>query len=425
MKPNTKKSNFPDLEITYKIIAELIGYKSISELLNAIISQVRMHLKVDIISIMLIDEKTNTMSIKAAYGLEKRIVEGVHIKQDEGIAGWVMRNQQPLLVKDIKDDERFSPSPFAFHYHAPSLICVPLIVSGTFIGVMNVNNKEDGKALSEDDLHFCTILASFAALSFEKIRLFNEFKEEAARYEQTNQDLIKVNNQLIAFDKRRTRFISAIAHELNTPLTAIKGFGEMLARPELPETKMKTFISMINSEINRLIALTSSLLDISRYYNNKVTINKSQFKVKEFFQKVTGMLHSQAAEKNITFFIDLVDQEIMIYADYDKMMQVMINLITNSIKYAKDGVIVLAAWKENSRSVCLSVRDQGIGIPSDDIPNIFEEFYRIQIHQELGIKGTGLGLSLVKSIIDAHNGKIDVTSKVNDGTCFTITLNAE
>jgi len=413
-----------ELAIIYQIIEEMIIVKGVDEILGGIIDQAQQFLNVEIVSIMLLDQDSETMSIRAAVGLDRRIIEQTTVKKGEGIAGWVLEHQEPLLVNDITKDKRFSPSSYSVQYKTTSLICVPIFLKNKFIGILNVNNKINCTYLTDGDLNFCKILATLSALALENARLFQEVDEKAAHLQQVNENLREVNKKLVTMDQRRTRFLSAIAHELNTPLTSIKGSAEMLERIGILPDKFKSFLQLISSEINRLIDLTSGLLDISRLYSKKVNVNKTRVRVHSLFEKINSMLEFQAQEKGVMLSFDLIDQELQLYVDPDKFFQVMFNLAHNAIKYSDKGTVVLTAWHDKSDYVYISVKDQGLGIPGDDLPHVFEEFYRVPTHQNLGKKGTGLGLALVKSIIDAHKGTIKVESEQNKGTCFTIQLSS-
>ncbi len=235
--------------------------------------------------------------------------------------------------------------------------------------------------------------------------------------------VVKNITENVKLDNMRKEFVATVSHELRTPLTSIRGYSETIADGEnLTEEEIKRFATVINDEAKRLGRLVGDLLQLSRFDNNKVSWKKMMFDIEELSEKVIEKMQILAQEKSHTLRIFKGIGIPNVYADKDAIEQVLVNIITNSIKYTQDGGrIELYLNVVNSR-VYIKIVDNGIGIPEEDLDRIFERFYRVDKARSRQMGGTGLGLSIVKEIIDGNNGTISIRSKVGKGTEVAISL---
>lgn len=225
--------------------------------------------------------------------------------------------------------------------------------------------------------------------------------------------------------ERQADFVANASHELATPLTAIKGFAETLldGAIEDPSLSLK-FVTIIHDEAERMQRLINELLQVaklnSQEYRQQIKLEPTD--LIPLLHKTQQDLSAQADEKKITVNIDVPSEPIIVMANSDWLKQILINLLDNSIKYTlPTGLITLRCYQEN-QEVFLTIKDSGIGIPSSDLPLIFDRFYRVDKARTRSAGGTGLGLAIVKFIVEMHGGQITVQSTVNKGTTFTITL---
>ena len=223
-------------------------------------------------------------------------------------------------------------------------------------------------------------------------------------------------------ENMRKEFVANVSHELRTPLTSIKGYSETIMDGRLTEAEIKKFTKVINTEANRMERLVSDLLQLSRFDNKKVNLKKTMFYLPELAQAVCEKLKYVAREKYHSLECIVLNDTPRVFADKDSIDQVMVNIITNSIKYTKEhGEIKVYVGSING-SVYFKVVDNGIGIPEADLSRIFERFYRVDKARSRSMGGTGLGLAIVKEIVDANNGTIDIKSEVDKGTEVLVTL---
>ncbi|PKL77324.1 MAG: PAS domain-containing sensor histidine kinase [Candidatus Melainabacteria bacterium HGW-Melainabacteria-1] len=216
-------------------------------------------------------------------------------------------------------------------------------------------------------------------------------------------------------------FITNVSHELRTPLTSIKMAAESLQMGAIANEKFKErFLSNIQREADRLTRLVNELIVLSNVHEAKTALHLSNFELAELLEDVVSTMLPHAKVNDIGLVSDFDAQLPLMSADRDRLLQVLINLVDNAIKCNRpNGTVTLAAHSDGQQ-VTLKVTDTGIGIPSIDLPRIFDRFFRVDKARSRVTGGTGLGLSIVKDIIEAHGGTIAVDSTVNVGTTFTM-----
>ena len=228
--------------------------------------------------------------------------------------------------------------------------------------------------------------------------------------------------RLLQLDEMKSEFVSNVSHELRTPLSIIKSYVEAIldqVDPEDYETQ-REFLNVVNEETDRLSGLVNDLLDISRIESGKFEISLTPVSLPEIIQSVIDNLKS---ENQLHKIITNIPSGLKpVSADKDKMTQVFINLINNAIKFSPEGGEIEIQIIIMEKMILCIVKDQGIGIPEESIPRVFEKFYRVDNSDTYEIPGTGLGLPIVKHIINSHGGEVTVKSKLNKGTEFILSL---
>lgn len=226
----------------------------------------------------------------------------------------------------------------------------------------------------------------------------------------------------VRLDNMRKEFVANVSHELKTPLTSIKGYSETIANGDLTYEEIVRFSKVINQEANRMGRLVTDLLQLSKFDYNKVNLKKMMFPLDEMTKNVCEKMQFTAREKNHNLECVVTVVPPSVYADRDSIEQVIVNIISNSIKYTPEGGEIKVYVGSINNNAYIKVIDNGIGIPAKDLDRIFERFYRVDKARSRKMGGTGLGLSIVKEIIDANNGTIDIRSEVNKGTEVIVTL---
>jgi two-component system sensor histidine kinase VicK len=226
----------------------------------------------------------------------------------------------------------------------------------------------------------------------------------------------------VKLDNLRKEFVSNVSHELKTPLTSIKGYSETIMNGDLTYEEIKRFSKVINQEANRMGRLVSDLLQLSRFDYKKVSWKKMMFSLDELALGVCEKMRFQAEQKKHKLECIVSNKSAQVYADRDAIERVIINIVSNSIKYTPDGGLITVYVGSVNSNAYFKVVDNGIGIPAKDLDRIFERFYRVDKARSRKAGGTGLGLSIVKEMIEGNNGTIDIRSEVNKGTEVIVTL---
>ncbi|QSS99206.1 PAS domain-containing protein [Pontibacillus sp. ALD_SL1] len=228
--------------------------------------------------------------------------------------------------------------------------------------------------------------------------------------------------ELKNLEQMRKDFVANVSHELKTPITSIRGFSETLLDGAMADEGLREqFITIILNESERLQSLIHDLLELSKLEKEEFTLNIEHISVPSLVKDIIPIVEQQANQKGIGLE-QTIDTEGYIDGDSARLKQVVINLVTNAINYTPSGGTIKLELKNQKDSFMISVTDSGIGIPKEDVPRIFERFYRVDKARSRNSGGTGLGLAIVKHIVEAHGGSIDVESEYQQGTAFHITL---
>ena len=238
--------------------------------------------------------------------------------------------------------------------------------------------------------------------------------------EKTNRELIVTQNELMESNIAKSEFLGITSHELRTPLTTLLGYSELLLTRDLTEKQKKEFLSFINEESIHLSKIVDDLLDISRIGSQKdFGFVKKPVNLADILLKNTNFY--SGVETGNRIIVNTEENLPLVSADKERIDQIVKNILDNAIKYSPDGDIVCKTFARDDM-VWISVQDHGIGISKQDIPYIFDKFFRVKRKKTAKIVGTGLGMSIVKHIVEFHNGKIDIESEPGKGTTIVFGL---
>jgi len=226
-----------------------------------------------------------------------------------------------------------------------------------------------------------------------------------------------------AAQKRNAEFVSAVSHEMKTPLASIKAYVEMLADGDAEdEQTQEEFLDVINTQADRLKRLIDNLLNLARIEAGVVQVNKENTSLNEVLEEAFHVVEPSAVAKSIELVSDLSQLYLRVYVDRDMMLQAAINLLSNAIKYTAEGGRVVIRSRLADKQVRFEVEDSGVGLSEEDCDKVFDKFYRVKKDSQMA-PGTGLGLPLAKHIVtDVHQGQLTVTSELGVGSTFSITL---
>jgi len=335
---------------------------------------------------------------------------------DRGIVGRVMRTKQPVLVSDVTQD----PDYVSVISETRSQLTAPILRENRVMGVISVESSELA-AFDEDDLIFLTRLADHAAIAIENARLYSDLKRA---------------------NEAKSEFVSIVSHELKTPMTSIKGYADLLFKGtvgEISEMQQK-FLQIIRSNVDRMNALVSDLLDISRIESGRLKLHIQAIPIKAVVDEVVQTMEERIKAKELALTVRVPEGLPPVRADEGRLIQVVTNLMSNAYRYTLPGgkisvkATVGAAGpppgeakpvppgKKRLRYLCLSVSDTGIGISPKDQARMFDKFFRGDDPVVRETPGTGLGLSIAKSIVELHDGQMWFQSEPGQGSTFSFTV---
>jgi signal transduction histidine kinase len=375
-----------------EIARDLASTLDLESLLNKIVLVAADLTDAEEASILLYDHKNNELRFAAASNVDENPELKHLVVPQDSIAGWTALHQEPVFVPDVHEDNRFSDLvEKAIEFKTNSIIAVPLITRNQLIGVLEVINKRQN-LFSSDDLELLQTLSAQAAVAIQNSRLFEQ-----------------------------SDLISDLVHELRTPLSSIGTIAYLLKQDNLSQPRKLELIDTIQSETTRLNNMVTSFLDVVRMEAGMIQFELEVFDFNELLKDCLFMMLPAANDNNITVLYHIPDQPIKIEADKEKIKQVLINLISNAIKYNRKNGKIWIKYNIVKKQFEFHIKDNGIGIDEEEKQKLFSKFFRSKF-VENNISGTGLGLSICKQIIDNHNGNIWMQSEKSKGSIFSFSL---
>lgn len=340
-------------------------------------------------SILLLDNKTGELHFAAATG-QVHIQDNMVVPLEGSIAGWIVRNGRPLNLADVQADERhYQGIDVATQSVTRSLLGVPLLTREKVIGALEVINKQGGVPYTEQDTALLQALASQAAVAIENARLFQQ-----------------------------SDLIAEIMHELKTPMMAITASTELLTYDQIRGEQRQELVRTIQQEVQRLARMTQDYLELARIESGRFNLAHEPV---DLVQVIRDVIHIQRPQANMRHIALNYEGELTyppILGDADRLKQVLLNLVSNAIKYNREGGSITVQLGCYDGELCLKVSDTGEGIAPQHLERLFHRFYRVP-GSESKSEGSGLGLSIAQRIVEAHGGRITVESTMGAGTTFS------
>lgn len=340
-------------------------------------------------SIMLVEPNGTELRFVAS-STNSAALENLLVPIHESLAGWVVTQNESIVIDDAQNDSRHhKQSSQVAGVDIKDLMVVPLRDRGKVIGVLEAFNKEGDNKYTKYDQAVAQALASQAAVSIVNARLFSQ-----------------------------SDAIAETMHELKTPLMAMTAATEMLEMDSLTDVQRAHVLKTLKRETRRLTRMTQDFLTLSRLDSGRFPLDLAEINPIELAQATMDTLEAQAENKGVEMsLVTANNQASNIMGDVSRLQQVLINLISNAIKFNRPGGKVAVRVIDKDDKVWISVLDTGRGIDPIDIEQLFERFYRVSHGNEI-TEGTGLGLSIAKKLVEAHDGRIEVESQLGKGSAF-------
>ncbi|MEJ2740067.1 MAG: GAF domain-containing sensor histidine kinase [Dehalococcoidia bacterium] len=399
--------------ILYGISQKLNSNVAPDEVLNTIVETICEVAAAKGASLLLLTPDKQQLIHIIDYGLSENYVKKGPLKIDAGSK--LPLQGTPVQIPDITSDPRSQYREESIKEGVVSILSLPLMCRGEVIGIARIYTAEKRK-FSLQEIDFYGALANLGAIALERARLF----------ESTDRDLATciVDRSNLEEEKRKfLEFISIAAHDLKAPLSAIQSFLAVMISGYVGELneKQKHMMERSSQRINELLQLISDLLDIPRIEMGQLVSEMEKLSMHEVVQSFAEEGQSLAGQKDVAFSINVPSDLPAISGSLPRLKQVITNLFNNALCNTDNGVITINAF-EKGNDIVVEVLDTGCGIPADELPKIFEDFFRTSNTES---KGTGLGLSISKRIISAHGGYIWVESpcaETGSGSKFCFSL---
>jgi signal transduction histidine kinase len=251
-----------------------------------------------------------------------------------------------------------------------------------------------------------------------KVSLHTDRKDELGELASS---IMKLSNDLERLKNDRNEFLASVSHELRTPLTYIKGYADIINKQDISIHERKEYLDIIREETNQLTVLIRNLFELAKMDENRFIINRRKVELRKLIQTVEELIRPGLEERNIRFSV-ICPENIIANIDPERIQQVLLNILDNAIKHTSPGKTISIRVIQNEMEIKITIEDEGEGIPKEDLPYLFDRLYRVEKSRSRESGGTGLGLAIAKEIIESHEGRIEIQSKIGKGTSVNIFL---
>lgn len=357
-------------------------------------------------SVMLLDEDKTNLEVVSYRGPVVEPIIAARKAIGEGIAGTVALRRKPMLIQgDVIDDDLAEDAHPERGIH--SSMCVPLLRRDELLGVLNLNETEGKRTFTEHDLEALGLFAEHAAIAIGNAALFEQEREAVLRVEE--------------LDRLKSDFVATVSHELKTPLTAIIGSATTLSKrgSRMTADQQATFVEMIERQGQRLLRLVQDILTTAHIESGMPKLRRELVDLRAGAEVIIEDLRHTYPSREVTLTTD--PERPQVWGDLGALQQILTNLVENALKYSEEGAVDVTL-SESRTETLIRVRDFGRGITTEQLDTIFDRFRQVDQSDTRGHGGVGLGLYIVKSLVEAHNGDIEVDSEPGRGTTFTVRL---
>jgi len=390
----------------YEIAAVVNSARTPESVLGVIARAVSQTLNAKGCSLMLLSPDRKVLVHTAAYGLSDWYVGKGPVSADKSISEALQG--KPVAILDAREDDRIQYKAQAKQEGIVSMLSAPIFLKGEVIGVIRVYTAER-HYFTKSELYFVQAVANLGAIALDRARELTQCLTQVDRLEEERQ--------------RFVRFLSVVAHDLQSPLVATQSILSYIKDGYTGEVTegQKDLLQRGIRRIDELLVLVTDLLDIPRIEAGQLRYEMHEISLNGVIKQALVGMDSLARQKGLELRVELPVDSPKVYGSSRRLQQVVSNLVSNAINYTREGMVIVRVRDYND-DVAVEVLDTGIGIPPDELPRLFTDFFR---GSNVKRAGTGLGLSISKRIIDAHGGKIwaeSPCSETGQGSKFTFTL---
>jgi signal transduction histidine kinase/CheY-like chemotaxis protein len=420
------KQRATELSTVNSISKALASQLNPDELIELVGNQMKDLFRANIVYLALLNQKTRIIHFPYQFGDNMS-----PIKLGEGLTSKIILTGEPLLINKDVEELRSHLGVQRVGIPAASYLGVPIPVGEDIIGVLSVQSTEHENSFNENDLRLLSTIAASVGVALRNAKLFEEVKQAKMEAEAASKVAEKAN-------EAKSAFLSTVSHELRTPLTSVLGFTKIIRKrledkifPALDRSdgKNEKTINQISENLNvvisegeRLTHLINDVLDLAKIEAGKMEWNFEKVSLPEVAERAIMATSSLFEQKSLQLVKNIDTNIPEISGDRDKLIQVIINLISNAVKFTDSGFVTCDVYRKKDELI-VSITDTGIGIAMDDYSAVFEQFKQVGGDTLTDKpKGTGLGLPICKEIVEHHGGRIWLESEVGKGSTFSFAL---
>lgn len=381
----------------------------LSSVLDHIVSYALDFLEGDEGAIWLLGDDKDDLTLASYRGEVPQEELAPRISLGSTLAGEVARSRRPLLVNDVPA-RKLSQDPQARRRRIASYMCVPLLRSDYLSGVLEIANSETKRAFTPEDLTALGFFAEHAVIALRNAHTFERERETIAQLEE--------------LDHLKDDFVAMVSHELRSPLTAIMGAAKTVARkgPDMSTDQHEIFMDMIVRQADRMLRLAEDFLTAARMDSGMRKMRRELIDLSGVAERVIDDLkHARVGEERVVE-LAVRPRHPEVWGDRAAIEQILSNLVENALKYSPPDKPVAVRVEATDTEAKVEVADRGRGISPEELGSIFDRYRQVEGDGGRKVGGVGLGLFIVKNLVDAHRGTIDVTSELGAGTTFTVRL---
>jgi signal transduction histidine kinase len=363
-------------------------------------------------SIFEFDDDAEAFEVRTAFGTSEELLAALRatrIGLRDTLVGRAALTRTPVAVADIAEVPPDAHLTELARAGWRSMLAVPLVREDRILGALVVRRRTPG-AFPQPTIELVETFASQSALAIQNARLF--------------QELALKSQELEVASRHKSEFLASMSHELRTPLNAVIGFSDVLLDRLFGDlnAKQEEYLEDIRESGRHLLDLLNDILDLSKVEAGKMRLELSRTSLREALEHGIAMVSDRASRQGLSLHLAVEDDVDVVVADPLRLKQVILNLLTNAVKFTPSGGSIEASAERVADEIHVSVKDSGIGIAESDYARIFEAFQQGRRDVSASAEGTGLGLTLSKRIVELHGGRLWLNSRVGHGSTFTFSL---
>ncbi len=338
----------------------------------------------------------------------------------ENIIYYVARTQESLVLQDATKKGHFIRDPYIMKHRQKSVLCMPFIKNNKLTSILYLENNLTTGAFTQNHLKVLDLLSAQIAISIENAYFYTKLEEKVA---ERTRELHEKNKVLVQLNQDKNEFLGIAAHDLKNPLSAIKGFAEMLQEDftEMPEEEVIEVTGLIQKSSKKMFDLITNLLDVNAIESGKMNLSLEKVNLLPIVQKLVEDYTVRATAKNIRFQTTFeTSEEFIAFIDKNTVHQVLDNLISNAVKYSPIGKNIRLRLSKNKNVIRCEVQDEGAGLSQSDQQKLFGKFTRLTTKPTGDEHSTGLGLFIVKKLVESMDGSVWCQSELGKGATFLV-----